>query len=204
MRASPRIALRSCMLRRRRLMRRGRLLRRSAGRVIAVVRGRPRHLGVARRRRSCRALWTAVHRRAVVRAICIASRKTIVARRRPRHIVRRRVRRSIAPGNLIIGGSASRRRTRYVVRGISLIRACRCTGSVRDVAIALRRSSTVPSRRRGLISVEVGRRSRVGHDAAVGRRGGRNTVSQRRASAKHGLSGRSHIGRADKLSLAEC
>ena len=182
-------------------MRRRRPLRRSAGRAIRIVRGRPWHLGVARRRR---ALWTAVYRRAVVRAICVAACEAVVACGRPRRIVRRRVRRSIAPGNLIIGGSASRRRPRYVVRGISLIRACRCTGSVGDVPIALRRSSTVPSRRRGLIPVEVGRRSRVGHDAAVCRRSRGNSMSCRRASAKHGLSGRSHIGRADKLSPAEC
>ena len=154
-------------------MRRRRPLRRSAGRAIRIVRGRPWHLGVARRRR---ALRTAVYRRAVVRAICVAACEAVVACGRPR----------------------------YVVRGISLIRACRCTGSVRDVPIALRRSSTVPSRRRGLIPVEVGRRSRVGHDAAVGRRSRGNSMSYRRASAKNGLSGRSHIGRADKLSPAEC
>ena len=166
-------------------MRRSRLLRRSAGRAIRVVRGWPRHLGVVRRRRS---LWTAVHRlalriavhrRAVVRAICIASRKTIVPRRRPR----------------------------YVVRGISLIRARRCTGCVRDVPIALRRSRPIASRHRGLIPVEASRtrrRSRMGHDAAVGRRSRRNTMGHRCASAKNGLLSRSHIGCADKLSLAEC
>ena len=182
LRTSPRIALRSCMLRRSRLMRRSRPLWRSAGRAIRVVRGRPRHLGVARRRRALwtavrrRALRRAVHRRVVVRAVCIVSRKAIVGRRRPRHIV----------------------------RGISLIRAGRCTGSVGDVPIALRRSSTVPSRHRGLIAVEAGRRSRMGHDAAVRRRSRGNTMGQRRVSAKNGLSGRSHIGRADKLSLTEC
>lgn len=194
MRTTVRSALRGCMLRRRRLMRRRSrvLLRstslRSAGRPISVVRWWPRH--IVRRCRSRRtlrtvvrvhrcALRTVVHRRRIVGGIAVG--KATVTRGRPRHVVRRRVRLSIAVRNLIVGHSASRRRTIVV----------------RVVRSRHRRLGSVGTRR-------CRRRSRVGHHVAIGRRSRWNSMGNRRVSAKNGLLGRRHGGPTHKLSLAQC
>src|SRR5208337_3913764 len=102
------------MLLRRRLMRRGRLLLRSAGRVIRVVRRRPRYHRVMRSRGSRRALLAAARRR-MVHATSAAARDVAVARGWPGHGLRRRTRRNVGPGHLIVGRSTRRRWTGYVV-----------------------------------------------------------------------------------------
>src|SRR5271166_5436129 len=103
------------MLLRRRLMRRGRLLLRSAGRVIRVVRRRPWHRRVMRSRGSRRDLLAAARRRMVVHAASAAARDVVIACRWPGHGLRRRTRRNVGLWHLIIGRSTRRRWTGYVV-----------------------------------------------------------------------------------------
>ena len=80
--------------------------------------------------------------RGLMRRLRVSGGRTIgVVRRRPRHIVRRRIGRRSGVRNLVIrviGRSARRRWTIYIVCGISL-------GRAHCIVITLRRGSSVRS-----------------------------------------------------------